>query len=165
VGDEQETAASSGSRHHAYFAACSSSRRGAPVTDVCVPISRLAECVTEDRQDIEKSSLPIPLFATSRRQLPPVILIDRRNPRDREAKRSTVRVVRRALAMEGTAPRARRRHRKQAYLREDWRDVIDLMRDIKKLFDPENLMNQEKSCPWSTFSKEFQLRNECRETF
>jgi len=43
----RRTAASSGSRHHAYFA-CLQLKPGARAlsTDVCVPISRLAECVT-----------------------------------------------------------------------------------------------------------------------
>src|SRR5271166_5932130 len=31
------------------------------VTDVCVPISRLAECVTETKQDIERSGLVAPI--------------------------------------------------------------------------------------------------------
>src|SRR5438477_14486 len=50
-------------RHHAYFA-CLQLKPGSRAlsTDVCVPLSRLAECVTETAKDIEQASLPIPLF-------------------------------------------------------------------------------------------------------
>ncbi len=50
-------------RHHAFWAA-RSFRPGANivVTDVCVPISRLAECVTETKRDIEQSSIVAPIL-------------------------------------------------------------------------------------------------------
>ena len=49
-------------RHHAFWAD-KSFRQGAAaiVTDVCVPISRLAECVTETKDDIERSRLVAPI--------------------------------------------------------------------------------------------------------
>ena len=44
-------------RHDGYFAACAL-RPGAQsvATDVCVPISRLAECVTETQRDVRRTS-------------------------------------------------------------------------------------------------------------
>src|SRR5690349_24691251 len=50
-------------RHQAYFA-CLQLRPGsrAVSTDVCVPISRLTECIVETSKDIERASMPIPLF-------------------------------------------------------------------------------------------------------
>jgi len=53
-------------RHDAYFA-CLQLMHGTRcvATDVCVPISRLTECITETAKDIEKASRPIPCSATS----------------------------------------------------------------------------------------------------
>jgi D-lactate dehydrogenase (cytochrome) len=136
-------------RHNAYFA-CLQLKPGSRAlsTDVCVPISRLAECVTETAKDIEKASLPIPLFGhVGDGNFHLVILIDPNNQAEiEEAKALNVRVVERALAMEGTCTGE---HGigigKQQYLRQELgEDVISLMRDIKQAFDPENLMNPGK---------------------
>ena len=135
-------------RHHAYFA-CLQLKPGARAlsTDVCVPISRLAECIVETAKDIEKASMPIPLFGhVGDGNFHCVILI---NPNDKadveEAKAFNVRVVRRALSMEGTCTGE---HGigigKQAYLAEELGDAVDLMRDLKRTFDPENLLNPGK---------------------
>ena len=138
-------------RHHAYFA-CLQLKPGARAlsTDVCVPISRLAECVTETAKDLEKSSLPIPLFGhVGDGNFHLVILIDPQKQAEiEEAKALNVRVVKRALAMEGTCTGE---HGigigKQAYLAEELGEAVDLMRDLKKVFDPDNLMNPGKVVP------------------
>src|SRR5258708_5745811 len=118
-------------RHHAYFA-CLQLKPGSRAlsTDVCVPISRLAECITETAKDIEKSSLPIPLFGhVGDGNFHLVILIDPHKPAEiEEANALNVRGVQRALAMEGTCTSA---HgigiRQQAYLRDaPGQDVHDL---------------------------------------
>jgi len=119
--------------------ACSSSPARAVSTDVCVPISRLAECVTQIRQgDRERLHADPALRPRRRRQLPLVILID---PNSRaeldEAKALNARLVERR-AMEGTCTGEHgigmgKQGSLQAELGED---VIGLMRDIKKLFDP-----------------------------
>ncbi|MGH8669470.1 MAG: FAD-linked oxidase C-terminal domain-containing protein [Burkholderiales bacterium] len=136
-------------RHQAYFA-CLQLKPGARAlsTDVCVPISRLAECVVETARDIEKASLPIPLFGhVGDGNFHLVILIDPDNPAEiEEAKALNVRVVQRALAMEGTCTGE---HGvgigKQAYLLEELgADAVDLMRELKRTFDPDNLMNPGK---------------------
>jgi D-lactate dehydrogenase (cytochrome) len=135
-------------RHQAYFA-CLQLKPGARAisTDVCVPISRLAECVVETARDIEKASLPVPLFGhVGDGNFHLVILIDPKKPAElEEAKALNVRVVKRALAMEGTCTGE---HGvgigKQAYLLEELGESVELMRDIKRLFDPENLMNPGK---------------------
>jgi D-lactate dehydrogenase (cytochrome) len=139
-------------RHNAYFA-CLQLKPGSRAlsTDVCVPISRLAECVTETAKDIERSSLPIPLFGhVGDGNFHLVILIDPKKAAEiEEAKALNVRVVERALAMEGTCTGE---HGvgigKQPYLRQELGDdVIGMMRDIKQLIDPENLMNPGKIVP------------------
>jgi D-lactate dehydrogenase (cytochrome) len=135
-------------RHQAYFA-CLQLKPGARAisTDVCVPISRLAECVVETARDIDKASLPVPLFGhVGDGNFHLVILIDPKKPAElEEAKALNVRVVKRALAMEGTCTGE---HGvgigKQAYLLEELGESVELMRDIKRLFDPENLMNPGK---------------------
>ena len=135
-------------RHHAYFA-CLQLKPGARAlsTDVCVPISRLAECIVATATDIEKASMPIPLFGhVGDGNFHCVILVDPNNPADvDEAKAFNVRVVKRALAMEGTCTGE---HGigigKQSYLEEELGDAVDLMRDLKRTFDPDNLLNPGK---------------------
>ena len=79
-----------------------------------------------------------------------MILIDPKNQGEiDEAKALNARVVERALAMEGTCTGE---HGvgigKQQYLRQELgEDVISLMRDLKQVFDPENLMNPGKIVP------------------
>ena len=76
-----------------------------------------------------------------------VILIDPKSEAEiAEAKALNVRVVQRALAMEGTCTGE---HGigigKQPYLRQELGDdVVGLMRDIKRLFDPDDLLNPGK---------------------
>src|SRR5688500_57386 len=135
-------------RHNAYFA-CLQLKPGARAlsTDVCVPISRLAECVVETAKDIDKASMPIPLFGhVGDGNFHLVILIDpQREAEIEEAKALNVRVVKRALAMEGTCTGE---HGvgigKQSYLAEELGEAVDLMRDLKRTFDPENLLNPGK---------------------
>ena len=135
-------------RHNAYFA-CLQLKPGSRAisTDVCVPISRLAECVVETTKDIEKASMPIPLFGhVGDGNFHLVILIDPNSKADmEEAKALNLRVVKRALAMEGTCTGE---HGvglgKQPYLLEELGEAVDLMRDLKRTFDPENLLNPGK---------------------
>jgi D-lactate dehydrogenase (cytochrome) len=135
-------------RHNAYFA-CLQLKPGARAlsTDVCVPISRLAECVVETTKDIEKASLPIPLFGhVGDGNFHLVILIDPHSEAEiEEAKALNVRVVKRALAMEGTCTGE---HGvgigKQGYLVEELGDAVDLMKDLKRTLDPHNLLNPGK---------------------
>jgi D-lactate dehydrogenase (cytochrome) len=136
-------------RHHAYFA-CLQLKPGARAvsTDVCVPISRLAECIAATATDIERASMPIPLFGhVGDGNFHLVILVDPASGAElEEAKALNGRLVARALAMEGTCTGE---HGigigKQASLKAELgEDVIDVMRDIKQLFDPDNLMNPGK---------------------
>src|SRR5688572_1974221 len=125
-------------RHNAYFA-CLQLKPGARAlsTDVCVPISRLAECVVETTKDIDKASMPIPLFGhVGDGNFHLVILIDPQNQAEiEEAKALNVRVVQRALAMEGTCTGE---HGvgigKQAYLVEELGEAVELMKDLKRTF-------------------------------
>ncbi|MGE3163179.1 MAG: FAD-linked oxidase C-terminal domain-containing protein, partial [Burkholderiales bacterium] len=135
-------------RHHAYFA-CLQLKPGSRAisTDVCVPLSRLAECIVETTKDIEKASMPVPLFGhVGDGNFHLVILVDPASPSDmEEAKALNLRVVKRALAMEGTCTGE---HGigigKQPYLVEELGEAVELMKDLKRSFDPENLLNPGK---------------------
>src|SRR6185436_1279946 len=139
-------------RHQAYFA-CLQLKHGSRAisTDVCVPISRLAECVTETTKDLEKSALPIPLFGhVGDGNFHLVILVDPASKADMdEAKAINARLVERALAMEGTCTGEHGigMGKMGSMRKELGDDMIDLMRHIKKVFDPDGLMNPGKIVP------------------
>ena len=138
-------------RHNAYFA-CLQIRPGcrAIATDVCVPLSRLAECVSETVEDVKDYLCPVPLMGhIGDGNFHLMFLIDPAKPEELElAKQMNKRLVKRALAMEGTCTGE---HGiglgKQSSLVDELGEAVDLMRDIKKLFDPENLMNPGKLIP------------------
>jgi D-lactate dehydrogenase (cytochrome) len=136
-------------RHNAYFA-CLQLRPGsrAVSTDVCVPISRLAECVRETMADVASYIAPVPLLGhVGDGNFHLMFLVDPQKPEETElAKAFNKRLVERALRLEGTCTGEHGVGMgKQGSLRAELgEDVIDVMRDIKKLFDPDNLMNPGK---------------------
>jgi len=141
-------------RHDAYFA-CLQLRPGsrAVSTDVCVPISRLAECVRETMIDAKNYFAPVPLLGhIGDGNFHLMLFVDPEKPQETEiAKQFNRRLVQRALAMEGTCTGE---HGvglgKQESLRAELGDdVIAVMRDIKRVFDPDNLLNPGKVVPMS----------------
>ncbi len=92
-------------RHDAFLAAVQL-RPGARTltSDVCVPISRLAECMIETAADIAAASMPIPMFGhVGDGNFHLVVLVDPESPTEMaEAKTLTTRLVNRAIAMDGT---------------------------------------------------------------
>jgi len=139
-------------RHDAYFA-CLQMKPGARAvsTDVCVPISRLAECVRETMDDVKDYINPVPLLGhIGDGNFHLMLLVDPDRPGDTEiAKQFNKRLVERALRMEGTCTGE---HgiglgKMDSMRMELGDDMMDLMRDIKKVFDPEGLMNPGKVVP------------------
>ena len=135
-------------RHQAYFA-CLQLRPGsrAVSTDVCVPISRLTECIVETAQDIAKASMPIPLFGhVGDGNFHCEILIQPDNEAElAEARAFNERVVNRALRMEGTCTGEHGiGFGKIASLRKELGEAVDLMAALKRTLDPENLLNPGK---------------------
>ncbi len=135
-------------RHQAYFA-CLQLRPGsrAVSTDVCVPISRLTECIVETSKDISRASMPIPLFGhVGDGNFHCEILIRPESKADlEEAKEFNERVVERALAMEGTCTGEHGiGFGKMRSLRKELGEAVDLMASLKRVLDPENLMNPGK---------------------
>jgi len=135
-------------RHQAYFA-CLQLRPGtrAVSTDVCVPISRLTECIVETSKDIARASMPIPLFGhVGDGNFHCEILIRPESESDlEEAKAFNERVVNRALAMEGTCTGEHGiGFGKMQSLRKELGEAVDLMATLKQALDPQNLMNPGK---------------------
>ena len=138
-------------RHQAYFA-CLQLRPGtrAVSTDVCVPISRLTECMVATTADIEHASMPIPMFGhVGDGNFHCVILVRPDSDADlAEAKRINERIVERALAMEGTCTGE---HGvgvgKLDWLRKEHAEGVDVMVAIKRTLDPDNLLNPGKAVP------------------
>ncbi|WP_295006611.1 FAD-linked oxidase C-terminal domain-containing protein [uncultured Dechloromonas sp.] len=139
-------------RHDAYFA-CLQLKPGCRSfpTDVCVPISRLAECIAETQADIAQVSIPIALFGhVGDGNFHLVVLVDTDNAREmEEAAWISQRVVERAIAMEGTCTGE---HGiglgKRKYLPLEHGEVaVDVMRVIKQALDPRNLLNPGKILP------------------
>ena len=139
-------------RHDAYFA-CLQLKPGCRCfpTDVCVPISRLAECIAETQADIGQVSIPIALFGhVGDGNFHLVVLVDTDNAKEmEEAAWISRRVVERAIAMEGTCTGE---HGiglgKKKYLLAEHGDVaVDVMRAVKAALDPRGLLNPGKVLP------------------
>jgi D-lactate dehydrogenase (cytochrome) len=139
-------------RHDAYWAA-RTLRPGASIlaTDVCVPISRLAECVAETKRDITASGLICPIVGhvgDGNFHCQPTIDLD--DPAEVKAVEGFMeRLVERALAMEGTATGEHGVGQgKRKYLKaEHGKGTLDVMRAIKQSLDPQNIMNPGKIIP------------------
>ena len=138
-------------RHDAYFAGLQLKPGSRSVsTDVCVPISRLAECITETNRDIARASMPIPLFGhAGDGNFHMMILVDPDSPADlAEAESINSRLVERAIAMDGTCTGE---HGigigKMAFLQREHGDAVDVMRAVKRALDPDNLLNPGKVIP------------------
>ncbi|PKO88809.1 MAG: 2-hydroxy-acid oxidase [Betaproteobacteria bacterium HGW-Betaproteobacteria-12] len=139
-------------RHDAYFA-CLQLKPGCRCfpTDVCVPISRLAECIAATNADIAQVSIPIALFGhVGDGNFHLVVLVDPANDQEMaEAAWISQRVVERAIAMEGTCTGE---HGiglgKRKYLVAEHGEVaVDVMRALKAALDPANLLNPGKILP------------------
>ncbi|GAB6847732.1 FAD-binding oxidoreductase [Paraburkholderia kururiensis] len=141
-------------RHNAYFAMLQL-KPGcrAVTTDVCVPISRLAECVAETEADLGASPLPCPIVGhVGDGNFHVAILIDPDKPEElEEAERLNRRIVERALRMDGTCTGEHGvgLHKMGFLLDEHGADTVDTMRAIKHALDPRNLMNPGKIFSWS----------------
>ncbi len=135
-------------RHQAYFAGLQL-RPGARAvsTDVCVPISRLTECIVATAADIERASMPIPLFGhVGDGNFHLMILVRPDVPTDlEEAKALNDRLVERAIAMEGTCTGEHGiGYGKKKWLAAEHGEAVELMRALKRTFDPQNLFNPGK---------------------
>ncbi|MEV4606121.1 FAD-binding protein [Neorhizobium sp. LMR1-1-1.1] len=135
-------------RHNAYWAgrALDPSLNGLS-TDVCVPISRLAECVAETQADIQNSGLLAPIVGhAGDGNFHVLVLFDDKDPASvANVEAFTERLSRRALAMDGTCTGEHGVGQgKMSYLDEELGGALDVMRSVKKGLDPENIFNPGK---------------------
>ena len=135
-------------RHDAAYAALAL-RPGAGMwaTDVCVPLSRLAECIRETREDLAESFLMAPLVGhVGDGNFHLVFLFDPDDDRERaEVERLNERLVSRSLALDGTCTGEHGvGYGKLDFLTAEHGEAVSLMRDIKKALDPGNIMNPGK---------------------
>jgi len=137
-------------RHKAYYAVIHSRPgcKGRP-TDVCVPISRLADCIVETSEDIKNNNLTAPIFGHVGDGNFHVIFTH--HPDDTKTQTDAVEkvnaeMVHRALQMGGTCTgehgvgNGKMHH----LLEEHGADSIELMKQIKMAMDPSNIMNPGK---------------------
>jgi len=135
-------------RHDAYYAAMAL-RPGCKgwATDVCVPISRLTECLLETRKDIDESGLLAPIVShAGDGNFHLVFLVDT-DDKEEMARASAVndRMVARALAAGGTCTGEHGvGYGKIEFLKAEHGEAVSVMRQIKTALDPDNIMNPGK---------------------
>ena len=135
-------------RHDAYYAALAlrPGSKGWP-TDVCVPISRLAECIAETKRDLAQSRIPSALAGhVGDGNFHLIFMIDPQCPEEiAEASRLNDRMVNRALEMDGTCTGEHGiGYGKLDFLAAEHGEAISVMRSIKQALDPHDIMNPGK---------------------
>ena len=136
-------------RHDAALA-CKVLRPGGQVvaTDVCVPISRLAECVTATQHDIVANRLVAPIVGhVGDGNFHVAIVVDMDDRDEVKAVEGLIeRLTERALDMEGTCTGEHGIGQgKMKYLEpEHGKPALDAMRAIKRALDPDDIMNPGK---------------------
>jgi D-lactate dehydrogenase (cytochrome) len=132
-------------RHDVYYAT-RALRPGSEVltTDVCVPISRLAECIVATRADLDRGSFPAVIVGhvgDGNFHVQCVLRPDQMAEADAFAER----VVERALGMGGTCSGEHGvGSGKKKYLSAEHGEALEVMRTLKRALDPENRMNPGK---------------------
>ena len=146
--DQEERTKLWKARHDAFWAAMALVPGGiAMSTDVCVPISRLAECVEDTRRDIEESGIIAPIVGhvgDGNFHTLPIAL-----PEDVDAwtriKAFVERLSERAIAMDGTCTGEHGIGQgKMKYLRQEMGPAVDMMLAVKKALDPNDILNPGK---------------------
>jgi D-lactate dehydrogenase (cytochrome) len=135
-------------RHNGYYAVIGL-REGSIgyVTDVCVPISNLAECIRRAKRDLQSTSIPAPLFGhVGDGNFHVVFPIIPGNAEElAEVKALGEMLTQHALDLDGTCTGE---HGigigKLDALKQEHGPAVDVMRSIKQALDPNNIMNPGK---------------------
>jgi D-lactate dehydrogenase (cytochrome) len=135
-------------RHDAAYAA-KALKPGGEIwpTDVCVPISRLADCIEQTQQDIRDSRLIAPIVGHVGDGNFHVVLVVDPDDSDEVARATELneRLVRRALEMGGTCTGEHGiGYGKLDFLVAEHGEAVAVMRQIKRCLDPDNIMNPGK---------------------
>jgi D-lactate dehydrogenase (cytochrome) len=136
-------------RHNAALATLAL-RPGASIvaTDVCVPISRLAECVTATQADVEASRLLAPVVGhVGDGNFHLALLIDMKDADEvKRAEGLCERLVERSLAMDGTCTGEHGvgQGKMKYLLAEHGAAALAVMAAIKRALDPQDILNPGK---------------------
>ena len=135
-------------RHEAYYAALAM-RPGSKglVTDVCVPVSRLAECINETRREIAETDLFAPILGhVGDGNFHVTFILDPARQDEVElAQELNRRMVRRAIAMGGTCTGEHGvGYGKAEFLALEFGPALDVMAAIKTALDPRGILNPGK---------------------
>ena len=136
-------------RHHAYFAGLQLKAGSRTVTtDTCVPISRLAECVTQASEAATAAGMTHYIVGhVGDGNFHIAYLVDPKIPTEREtAERLNHDVVQRAIAAQGTCSGEHGigLHKMDFLVTEAGVGAVDMMRTLKRALDPKNIMNPGK---------------------
>ena len=135
-------------RHTAYFANLQI-RKGAKMftTDICVPISRLADCIAAAKEDTRKASFPAPIVGhVGDGNFHMSFMLDPNSGAElAEAKALEEKIILRALEMGGTCTGEHGIGAgRKKYLSVEHGAAVDVMRAVKQALDPDNRMNPGK---------------------
>ena len=117
------------------------------VTDVCVPVSRLAECISETEHDIAQSGLIAPIVGhVGDGNFHALPLHTPGDQAERDAiKAFAKRLAARAIRLEGTCTGEHGVGQgKMDVLRSELGEALDVMSAIKSALDPQGILNPEK---------------------
>lgn len=135
-------------RHNAYYAGLAV-RPGSSglVSDQCVPVSKLAECLVATKKDLQSTSIPTCIVGhMGDANFHTVLMIDATDPVEfAEAEKINEKMVLRSLELGGTASGE---HGigigKRKYMETEHGEALSVMRLIKSALDPEGIMNPGK---------------------
>jgi D-lactate dehydrogenase (cytochrome) len=135
-------------RHDAYWS-CKAVRPEAEIysTDVCVPISRLSDCIIETIEDMEKNNLIGPIVSHAGDGNFHVALLIDKNSEEELKKLSDflTRISERAIRMDGTCTGEHGVGQgKRKYMLNELGNAVDVMKQVKNAFDPKKIMNPGK---------------------
>jgi D-lactate dehydrogenase (cytochrome) len=138
-------------RHESYWSVKTAHPgREAIATDVCVPISRLAECLAETMEDIRASGLSAPIVGhVGDGNFHTMPMVDMANPKEIAAAEALIeKMAKRAIAMDGTCTGEHGVGQgKIKYLKAEHGPALTYMRAVKQALDPQNILNPGKILP------------------
>ncbi len=135
-------------RHDAYWA-CRSYKPGTEMysTDVCVPISKLSDCIVETVNDLEENNLVGPIAShAGDGNFHVALMIDTKNENEvSKLKPFLDRLCKRSIDMDGTCTGEHGIGQgKIKYMYDELGNSVEIMKEIKKSFDPNLIMNPGK---------------------
>jgi D-lactate dehydrogenase (cytochrome) len=135
-------------RHNAYYAALAlrPDAKGM-ATDVCVPLSRLADCILDTKQEIEKLGLLAPIVGhVGDGNFHLTLVFDPDDPIETEkVNMLNEDMIMRALAMGGTCSGEHGvGYGKLKFMAAEHGDALSIMQAVKTALDPHNIMNPGK---------------------